>query len=62
MMTDRKSLPADIAWLSTCILSASGGHLIDEVMDTTWFLFGAFGLIAAVGLEIASRTLIAVAK
>jgi hypothetical protein len=55
-MTDRKSLSAYIAWLSTCLLAAAAGRLIDDYTRTTWLLFGAFGLVAAVGLQIASRT------
>jgi ABC-type transport system involved in cytochrome bd biosynthesis fused ATPase/permease subunit len=55
-MTDRKSLSAYIAWLSTCLLAAAAGHLIDDHVRTTWLLLGAFGLVAAVGLQIASRT------
>jgi len=54
-MTDRKSLPTYIAWLSTCLLSASAGHLIGDFMELTWFLLGTFGMIAAVGLQMASR-------
>jgi len=56
-MTDRKTLPANIAWLSTCILSAAAGHQIDDFSETTWLLAGMFGILAAVGLEVASRTL-----
>jgi len=57
-MTDRKSLSAYIAWLSTCLLAAAAGHLIDDYTRTTWLLMGAFGLVAAVGLQIASRTFV----
>ena len=56
-MTDRQSLSANIAWLSTCLLSAAAGHLIDDFMEITWFLLGTFGLIAAVGLQAAAGTL-----
>jgi hypothetical protein len=55
-MTDRHSLSAYIAWLSTCLLAAAAGHLIDDFTRTSWFLLGAFGLVAAVGLQIASRS------
>jgi len=57
-MTDRQSLPTNIAWLSTCLLCASAGHLIGDFMEPTWFLLGAFGLIAAVGLQAASRNFV----
>jgi hypothetical protein len=56
-MTDRTSLSAYIAWMSTCLLSAAVGHLIDDSMEATWFFMGTFGLIAAVGLQIPSRTI-----
>jgi len=55
-MTDRKSLSTYIAWLSTCLLAAAAGHLIDDLTRTTWLLLGTFGLVAAVGLQVASRT------
>ena len=55
-MTDRKSLSAYIAWISTCLLAAAAGHLIDDFTRVTWILLGAFGLVAAVGLQVASRT------
>jgi hypothetical protein len=56
-MTDRKSLPTYTAWLSTCLLSASAGHLVGDAMGLTWFILGTFGLIAAFGLQVASRHL-----
>jgi hypothetical protein len=55
-MTDRKSLSTYIAWLSTCLLAAAAGHLIDDYTRTTWLVLGTFGLVAAVGLQVASRT------
>ena len=56
-MTDRKSLPCYIAWLSTCILSAAAGHLIADFAETAWLLMGMFGLLAAVGLQAVSTRL-----
>lgn len=61
-MTDRKSLPADIAWLSVCVISVAAGHLIDDFMELTWFLVGSFGLISAVGLQAAARSLTAMVR
>jgi hypothetical protein len=58
-MTDRKSLSAYIAWLSTCLLAAAAGHLIDDITRTTWLVLGTFGLVAAVGLQVASRSFVA---
>lgn len=57
-MTDRKSIPTYIAWLSTCLLTAAAGHLIEEPTELDWFLQGTFGLISAVGLQIAAHNLI----
>ncbi|HEX3999478.1 MAG TPA: hypothetical protein VHX65_13080 [Pirellulales bacterium] len=54
-MTERKTLPANIAWLSTCLLVAAAGELIGDSMDITWFLQGTFGLISAVGLQMAAH-------
>jgi hypothetical protein len=55
-MTDRKSLPTYIAWLSTCLLTAAAGQLIDDFTVTAWFIQGTFGLVSAVGLQVTSRT------
>jgi len=54
-MTDRRSLPTDIAWLSTCLVSASAGRLIDDFTQLSWFLLGTFGIITAIGLQAADR-------
>jgi hypothetical protein len=51
----RRSFPAYIAWVSTCLLAAGMGPLISPDVRTSWMQLGAFGLAAAVGLEISSR-------
>jgi hypothetical protein len=57
-MTDRKSLPTYIAWLSTCLLTAAAGQLIDDFTVTAWFIEGTFGLICAVGLQITAQSVV----
>jgi hypothetical protein len=54
--TDSASLVTLIAWLSTCMLASGLGMMADPTMHSLWLRMGAFGLVAAAGLEGAART------
>lgn len=44
-----------IAWLSVCVLAAAWGSNLDPQWRPIWREFGAFGLISAVGLDVARK-------
>lgn len=50
------SLPGLVAWVSLCMLAAALGPLLEVTVRQIWVSMGAFGLAAAVGLDVASRT------
>jgi hypothetical protein len=52
---DRKSLRSTIAWLSICLLAAGWGPMCDPEVRRLWAIFGAFGLSAALGLDVVQR-------
>ena len=45
-----------IAWLSTCLMAAGLGPLLDSRTHLLWLRGGCFGLVAAAGLEGVVRT------
>ncbi len=51
----RETLPTLIAWLSTCLMAAGLGTMIDPRTHNLWVQAGCFGLVAAVGLDVAAR-------
>jgi hypothetical protein len=53
--TRKDSLLILIAWLSVCLLGAGQGRQSDPGIRSYWAQFGAFGLVAAVGLHAARR-------
>jgi hypothetical protein len=53
--TRKESLLVLIAWLSVCLLGAGPGRQFDPAIRAYWVHFGAFGLVAAVGLHAAGR-------
>jgi hypothetical protein len=55
MRLTRNSLATLIAWVSTCLLAGGIGTLLNESARTMWMIWGCFGLIAAIGLDIAVR-------
>jgi hypothetical protein len=50
-----ESLVALIAWLSTCLLAAGLGTMMDASTHILWLRAGCFGLVAAVGLDVSAR-------
>ena len=50
-----RSVSSLIAWLSVCMLAAAWGAMLGPGWTTSWKLWGAFGLAAAVGLNVADR-------
>ena len=52
---DRASIVALIAWLSTGLLTAGLGTMTDPSTQNLWLRAGCFGLVAAVGLDVAAR-------
>lgn len=44
-----------IAWLSVCMLAAAWGSSLGPDWALSWMEWGAFGLVAAVGLNISER-------
>jgi hypothetical protein len=55
MRLTHNSLATIIAWLSTCLLAGGVSTLFSESARTMWITWGSFGLVAAVGLEVAAR-------
>ncbi len=51
-----ESITPLIAWLSTCLMAAGLGPLLDTHTHLLWLRGGCFGLVAAAGLEGAVRT------
>jgi hypothetical protein len=49
-------LPRLIAYLSLCMLSAAFGAMVNPGWCQWWAIFGAFGLVSAVGLDILNRS------
>ncbi|HVU86449.1 MAG TPA: hypothetical protein VHD36_03965 [Pirellulales bacterium] len=50
-----RATSALIAWLSVCMLAAAWGARMGPEWVTAWRDWGAFGLTAAVGLNVADR-------
>ena len=51
----RETLPTLIAWLSTCMLAAGLGKIVEPYTHGLWLQAGCFGLVAAVGLDVSAR-------
>lgn len=49
------SLSTLIAWMSTCLLAGGASMLFSDQTRWIWMWWGCFGLIAALGLDIAAR-------
>ena len=45
-----------IAYLSLCMLAASFGAMVGPAWSRWWAIFGAFGLVSAVGLDVLNRS------
>ena len=62
MTSSRKSIsigsswPSLVAWLSLCILAAAWGRLLPPMARFAFLNMGSFGIVAAVGLELAARS------
>jgi hypothetical protein len=56
VLARKPSLRSLIAWLSVCLLTAGWGPRLDSSVREQWALVGAFGLAAALALELAART------
>lgn len=52
MRLTHNSLATSIAWVSTCLLAGGAGTLLSESARTMSMLWGCFGLVAAVGLDV----------
>ena len=55
-VAEGRSVRSLTAWLSLCLLSASWGARLDPFLRDVWAQVGCYGLIAAVGLDLAERT------
>jgi hypothetical protein len=55
-VAEGRSVRSLAAWLSLCLLSASWGARLDPFLRDVWAQVGCYGLIAAVGLDLAERT------
>lgn len=55
MRLTHNSLATIIAWVSTCLLAGGVSTLFSESARTMWMSWGCFGLVAAVGLDVAAR-------
>jgi hypothetical protein len=51
-----RSVRSLTAWLSLCLLSASWSARLDPFLREVWAQVGCYGLVAAVGLDLAERT------
>jgi hypothetical protein len=45
-----------IAYLSLCMLAAAFGAMVGPAWSRWWAIFGAFGLVSAVGLDVLNRS------
>ena len=50
------SLPQLIAYLSLCMLAAAFGAMVGPTWCRWWAIFGTFGLVSAVGLDVLNRS------
>jgi hypothetical protein len=55
LIAERRSVRSLTAWLSLCLLAAGWGARLDPLMRDVWAQLGCYGLVAALGLDLAER-------